>query len=324
MSVDTECREVRWVRMFRDDLEAAFEACPAVFLPSGICAPHGPHQALGSAALRAEAVACRAARQFGGVVAPVELWNIHEIGGWAAWGDAHIGEERPWLTAVPPWIYLRNLCYQIRAAEAVRFRAILLVVGHLGPHERDLRTLIDRLQPLCRARLSVLSVTARPSVGVRDRGHHGGQEETSVLMATTPEAVDLGRLPKDGAPSFGLGLDSERANPRDGEAILDTVVAKLGDQLRLGLADFDPERPSRLTTFDQVDAFWARSMRSRLSELESMRLSWSDDPEPGEGSRWQANHRTSLHPQREPAPGPTANVSDFNAWRAEALQARKR
>ena len=34
-----ERREVRWERMFPDELEAAFEDCPVVYLPYGLCEP---------------------------------------------------------------------------------------------------------------------------------------------------------------------------------------------------------------------------------------------------------------------------------------------
>ena len=35
-------REVRWERMFPDELEAAFAACPVVYFAYGLCEPHGP------------------------------------------------------------------------------------------------------------------------------------------------------------------------------------------------------------------------------------------------------------------------------------------
>ena len=40
-------REVQWERMFPDELEAAFAACPVVYLPYGLCEPHGWHNAVG-------------------------------------------------------------------------------------------------------------------------------------------------------------------------------------------------------------------------------------------------------------------------------------
>ena len=51
-------REVRWERMFRDELEAAFAECPMVYLPYGLCEPHGPQNALGMDALRAHGISC--------------------------------------------------------------------------------------------------------------------------------------------------------------------------------------------------------------------------------------------------------------------------
>lgn len=96
-------REVRWERMFLDELERAFEECPLVYFPYGLCEPHGPHCALGLDGLKAHPVTCRAARESGGIVAPPDYWHIHEIGGYGTWAARNIGEgPRSWLTALPP------------------------------------------------------------------------------------------------------------------------------------------------------------------------------------------------------------------------------
>ena len=58
--------EVRWERMFVDQIEAAFAACPVAYLPSGLCEPHGPQNALGCDGLRAHAFTRRAAELHGG------------------------------------------------------------------------------------------------------------------------------------------------------------------------------------------------------------------------------------------------------------------
>ena len=55
-------REVRWERMFPDELEAAFAAAPVLYMPYGLCEPHGPQNALGLDALKAHAICRRAAR----------------------------------------------------------------------------------------------------------------------------------------------------------------------------------------------------------------------------------------------------------------------
>ena len=63
-------REVRWERMFPDELETAFAQCPVVYFAYGLCEPHGPQSALGLDALKAHAIAFEAARSHGGIVAP--------------------------------------------------------------------------------------------------------------------------------------------------------------------------------------------------------------------------------------------------------------
>ena len=66
-------REVRWERMFPDELERAFEECPLVYFPYGLCEPHC---ALGLDGLKAHAVARRAAQEGGGIVAPPDYRHL--------------------------------------------------------------------------------------------------------------------------------------------------------------------------------------------------------------------------------------------------------
>ena len=39
-------REVRWELMFPDELEAAVAEFPVVYMPYGLCEPHGPQNVL--------------------------------------------------------------------------------------------------------------------------------------------------------------------------------------------------------------------------------------------------------------------------------------
>src|SRR6185436_20145726 len=104
-------RKVQWERMFSDELEAAIAECPVVYFPYGLCEPHGPQCAVGLDALKAHAIACRAARAHGGIVAPPDYWHIHETTGYATWAARSVGEPpRTWLTAVPPWQHFKNIC----------------------------------------------------------------------------------------------------------------------------------------------------------------------------------------------------------------------
>src|SRR5580765_6512293 len=87
-------REVRWERMFPDELERAFAARPVVYYSYGLCEPHGPHNTLGLDALKAHAIVCAAARAHGGIAAPPDYWHIHELGGYAVWSANNVGEVR--------------------------------------------------------------------------------------------------------------------------------------------------------------------------------------------------------------------------------------
>jgi len=141
-------RQVQWERMFRDELEAAFAACPVVYFAYGLCEPHGPHNAVGLDALKAHGICCRAARRHGGIVAPVDYWHIHEIGVYSAWAARNVGEvERSWMTCLPPWQHFKNVCYHIRQADAMGFHAAILLTGHYGANWLDLKTVIEIMQP---------------------------------------------------------------------------------------------------------------------------------------------------------------------------------
>jgi len=286
-------REVRWERMLPDQLEAAFAACPAVYFPYGLCEPHGPHCALGLDGLKAHGLLVRTARRHGGIVAPADFWHVHELGGYAVWAEREIGEARPWLTAVPPWVHFKNVCYHVRAAEVLGFHAAILLTGHYGPNYQDLETLVTWLQPHLRLRLCGIPdfVANRPGFpGDGADGDHAGKVETSQLWALEPRCVDLARLPA--GARFARGHDAAAADLAAGRRMITDQVAWLGDRMRRLLADHDPERPSRLRTFDDVETFWEETVKPALASFKSMQPTWYEKPAPDPGSRWRENWHT--------------------------------
>jgi creatinine amidohydrolase len=292
--------EVRWERMLPHQLEAAFAARPALWLAYGLCEPHGPHCAVGLDGLKAHALAVAAARAHGGIVAPPDWWHVHELGGYALWAEREIGEvERTWLTAVPPWVHFKNVCYHLRAAEALGFRAAIAVTGHHGPNYLDLATLVERIQPRLRMRVRGLAdfELNRPGFpGDGADGDHAGKVESSLLAALEPGLVEMERVPEDPSfPLFAMGRDAAEASPEAGAAMAAAIVAGLGEVMERLLADWDSARPSRLTTFDDVEDFWDREMAPRLGELSSMRTTWYDKSAPDTGSRWRRNWLSRRH-----------------------------
>ncbi|MFH1569920.1 MAG: creatininase family protein [Gemmatimonadota bacterium] len=283
--------EVRWERMLRHELEAAFERCPAVYFAYGLCEPHGPQNALGLDALKAHGILVKLAREHGGIVAPPDFWHVHELQGYGTWAHQWVGELRPWLTAVPPWVHFKSVCYQLRAAEVLGFRVALLLTGHYGPNWQDLKSLLDRLQPYLRMRLYGLpdfEVNQPGFDGDGAAGDHAGKVETSLLWALEPECVDVSRIEEVGErPFFAMGPDAARASRAIGERMVEDEVRNLVARRSELLAAYDPQVQSRLRTFDDVERFWRDQVRPALKDFKSMQNFASGEPPPG--SRWREN-----------------------------------
>lgn len=289
--------EVRWERMFRDELEQRFAACPLLYLTYGLCEPHGPHNVLGLDGLKAHGLAVAAARAHGGIVAPPDYWHIHEVGQFARWGDANVGQARTWLTSVPPWQHFKNVLYQIRAADMLEFEGVILLTGHYGPNWVDLKLLVELVQPVVGARLYALPDFEANEPGFDgSSGDHAAKVETSLLWALEPGCVDMSRLRLSEEPGqrFAAGSDARRSDRREGQRMVADEVRWLGRKGRELLQEFRAVQPAvRLRSFDQVEELWEREIRPRVPSFKSMQ----DSPDGGglpdvpAGSRWHLNWR---------------------------------
>ncbi len=286
-------REVRWERMFPDQLEQAFSACPMVYYPYGMCEPHGPQNALGLDALKAHAIACLAAQAHGGIVAPVDFWHVHEIGGYATWSHQYIGQvPRTWLTSMPPWMHFKNVLYHIRQADALGFHAAILFTGHYGPNWQDLKTLVELVQPYTGVRLYGLPEFESNQPGYDGQtGDHAGKVETSLLWSLLPECVDISRLPPEEEPGtpYAMGRDAYAANRLVGERMVADEIRFLGAKARELLAEYDRLQPvQRLTTFAQTEQIWETVIRPGLKDFKSMQDFGEGGPPP-QDSIWHDN-----------------------------------
>jgi creatinine amidohydrolase len=288
--------EVRWERMFPDQLEAALAACPVVYFAYGLCEPHGPHNAVGLDALKAHAVCVQAAQRHGGIVAPPDYWHIHEIGMYASWAAEWVGDARPWLTAVPPWVHFKNICYHLRAADALGFQAAILLTGHYGPNWQDLKTLLDLLQPFFAMRLYGLPDFEANQPGFdgdgKATGDHAGKVETSLLWALEPACVDVSRFPAQDAPGphFAMGPNARQADRRVGERMVANEVAWLGQKAAEMLNDYAAQDASDRTplSFMDIERIWATDVLPRLPEFQTMQ--YLERTPPPEDSRWRLNY----------------------------------
>ncbi|MFW5826236.1 MAG: creatininase family protein [bacterium] len=311
-------REVRWERMYPDELEAAFADRPLVYFPYGLCEPHGPQCTVGLDALKAHAIAVRAAREHGGIVAPPDYWHVHEIGGYAVWASQKVGEvDRTWTTSLPPWQHFRNVLYHVRTADRMGFHAAVFLTGHYGPNWKDLKTLLEIAQPVTKTLLYGLPDWEANTPGFdgdgKSGGDHAGKVETSLLAALEPECVDLSRLPGDGdvapggslggggtataradflarPPYFAMGEDARASSRREGERMVADEVRFLGQKSAELLAAYDAgaDRPG-FPTFASVERFWSAEVEPRLAEFASMQADFGRGTQMPEGSRWKEN-----------------------------------
>lgn len=267
-------RNVLWQEMFRDEFENAIAERPVCYFSFGLSEPHGPHNAMGLDGLKAYSLVQRVAEEHGGVVAPPVWWHVHETPHGLVWLSKQ-NAPKPYLTCMPAEIFLHQLVYQLRAAEAAGFRAAVCVTGHYGGIEVDMKMVCERYskhRPLRAAALADWEAIRYKGLG----GDHAGFVETSQLMCLRPELVDMSRFPDEKIEDkdFAAPEAARKASRREGEAIVATQVEylnRLSDEL-LRQAQGLPS--SERLTWDDTEKIW--------SEIYAERSKWiSTHPEEG-------------------------------------------
>jgi creatinine amidohydrolase len=242
-------KRVRWAELRPDELRARRKECPLAWLPLGLCEPHGHIAAYGLDTIKADWLCDEAARRFGGVVAPTQGWHIHETGYHARWLEDVVGEEEAEIGTIPPDVLLRTFLYQLRALANAGFRGAIVVSGHAGGNQHDLR----RVAAAFSQRVDfVTAVFADPELTVGQfAGDHAGKFEISQLLAIRPDLVDLRLLHRGQEPGAGGGLaigdDAAEASAEHGQLILAAQVAKLGEVVTQLAPALVTSVPARLT-----------------------------------------------------------------------------
>lgn len=254
---------VLWQEMFVDEFEVAVAARPVCYLSFGLSEPHGLQNAMGLDGLKAYALIQRVAEMHGGVVAPPVWWHVHETPLGLDW-LARQNAPAPYLTCVPPEVFLHQLVYQLRAVEAAGFRAAICVTGHYGGIEVDMKqvcALYSAHRPL-----RAIALADWEAIRYKDyHGDHAGRCETSQLMALRPELVDLTRMP--GEPYDGVIFaspsDARASSRREGEAIVASQVEylkRLSDEL---LRQAEALPAGERISWADAEAIWAEMLADR-------------------------------------------------------------
>lgn len=278
---------VVWHEMFKDAFEAAVAARPVCYLAYGLSEPHGPQSAMGLDGLKAYALVRRAVQAHGGVVAPPVWWHVHETPLGLDWLSRQ-NAPTPYLTCIPAEVFLHQLVYQLRAAEAAGFRAAICVTGHYGGIEMDMKLVCDiysRRRPL-----RAVALADWEAIRYKDyHGDHAGLCETSQLWALEPQWVDISRMPEaeyDGVV-FATPSEARRSSRREGEAIVASQVAyfkRLSDEL---LRQAASQPPSERIWADETESIWQEVLAERPNWISS---------QPAEGFWEHLQERRKLWP----------------------------
>lgn len=247
---------VRWDDLLPREFEQRLRQLPLVYLPMGLCEPHGHVAAFGLDTHKAVYLCEETARRHGGIVAPTQTYHIHETGYHRPWLKEVMGDVNPRLGSLPPDLVLRLLVYQLRAFVNAGFRAVVVVTGH-NANQPDLRLAVEEFR---RARTLPITAVSDPElVTGRFQDDHAGRYEVSQLMHVRPELVRLDRIDdRHTTPlgRFAQGDDAHLATEAEGRAIiehsLDALKAIVDDGRPL------PDTAVPPMSFEEAEQIWQR------------------------------------------------------------------
>lgn len=250
--------EVRYQYLRPGQARERRESYPVAYIPIGTLEWHGPHLPYGADGIQAEALAVRCAERGGGVVLPVLYYGesrndslmeavaedreaIAEGMGLPA--ENFLPGRQPFTSSEQAVNYHRLLWHVLAEAQSLGFKVGVLVAGHypLIDHARAAVSQFHQWGYPKRRGKAMLAWAAVDYLLVKekypDAGDHAAGWETSHLLATHPELVDLGALPKRGEKLVGIGgkMLPHDATSSYGEEILDAaaevMIREVGDRL---------------------------------------------------------------------------------------------
>ena len=238
-----EKTEVLFHRLRPGQIRERREECPIVFIPLGTLEWHGLHNPMGADGLQAEEMAKRCAMR-GGVVFPTVYYGESRVNSLLEtdprYQDGiadrlgidreHFREDRfPYTGMEQLNHYQQHLTHIIAEAASYGYKLAVFVIGHypLIEHARSAAVTYNqwaydkqwkRISVMCMADFLFL----------RDRyenpGDHAGAWETSHLLASDPETVDLSLARKDLQYGIMTTRDPAGASAEFGDEIYNAAV----------------------------------------------------------------------------------------------------
>lgn len=247
---------VRWAELLPHEFVARQTQRSVLYVPLGLCEPHGQVAAFGLDTIKADYLCEEAALRFGGIVAPTIGYHIHETGIALDWLEEVVGSENPRMAGLPPEVVLQTFLYQLRAFANAGFDLIVAISGH-NFGQQDLRLVAEEFM-----RDVAVSVVVRSDPELVEgefEGDHAGRYEISQLLQLRPDLVDLSLIdhPKTTLGRFALNPDANEATAAFGRDILERSLANLGELLAASLAK-TPKLTRSQFTYAQTAKVWKR------------------------------------------------------------------
>ena len=211
----------RWEELSATQLTELLQQASIAYVPIGTLEFHGAHLPLGTDAIHAYEFCLAAARRTGGVVLPVTHWSPHGHEGWP--GSLLVREStfRALVTDI----------FTLLAEQGVNL--IVACTGHWpARQEPAIRKIADDVMDRAtQTRILVLGPWCHPADPSAD---HGGNKETSLMLALKPSLVDMDRL-KGVDAMRGIGASAVEGTASFGKryfaAELENFVAEVNKAL---------------------------------------------------------------------------------------------
>ena len=215
-------------RLSPAQIERRLEESSVAYIPLGSLEFHGPHLPIGLDALTAHGICLRAAALSGGIVLPPYYQGV---------GGEH--SRYPWtiMSGSPEAIEVL-LGETLARLDEFGVRQAVIVSGHFADEQKLLASRVSERWNSGGAALRAVSTTLGDAPGAPEPADHAGVFESLLLLAISPDLVNVDQLPDPLAfpapsnedpwgqqrhdtnhPLYGIfgpdprGLDTKRAEP---------------------------------------------------------------------------------------------------------------
>ncbi len=277
--------KTRWADLFPDEFLERQHQQSVVYLPLGICEPHGYISTFGLDTYKADYLCDESARRFGGIVAPTLAYQIHESGYHAPWLADVLGERPALMTGMPPHVMLHFFMYQLRSFYNAGFKTAVVISGHSGGNQRDFRLAASLFEAF--SGMKVLVYSDSELVEGLYEGDHAGKYEISQSLYLRPDTIDLSAINRMNDPlsmgRFAQGEDAAEATAAMGKDIIENSLAFIGKVL--SEIPQTVEKPHDMMSYQDIEHLY-KELLDRKAEWCTLQKWDNQNPTPTD-SQWK-------------------------------------